>query len=249
MNTEKLRWRRGVPGELIASNEVHVWRVFIDNTNFQTEGLLETLSADELKRADQFHFEKDQRRFIVARGILRTILSHYLRKKPCELRFEYTSHGKPVLATNKGCDTLSFNLSHSDEIALYAVTRSCNIGIDVERIRDDVDVALIAHRFFSGGEISSLNKIDKKNRCEIFFQYWARKEAFIKANGEGISFPLEQCDVSSTNGNVLSPIILPGANSESSCWYVRDLFPGDGYAAAVAIEGGYSDISCWHYSL
>src|SRR5580765_3338393 len=109
MNTEKLQWRRGVPGELISSNEVHVWRVFIDTTNFQSESLQETLSADELIRAEQFHFEKDQKRFIVARGILRKILGHYLHKKPHELRFEYTSYGKPVLATDDGCDTLSFN--------------------------------------------------------------------------------------------------------------------------------------------
>ena len=87
MNTKKLQWRRGIPGELISSNEVHVWRVFIDTTNFQSESLLETLSADELRRAEQFHFEKDQRRFIMARGMLRKILGRYLGRKPHELRF------------------------------------------------------------------------------------------------------------------------------------------------------------------
>jgi 4'-phosphopantetheinyl transferase len=102
MNTEKLQWRRAVPGELISSNEVHVWRVFLDTTNFQSESLLETLSADELTRAGKFHFARDQKRFIMARGILRTILGRYLGKKPHLLRFEYTSFGKPVLATNSG---------------------------------------------------------------------------------------------------------------------------------------------------
>src|SRR5829696_9152847 len=129
MNTEKLQWRRELPGELISSNEVHVWRVLIDTSNFQSESLLQTLSADELIRAEQFHFENDQKRFIMARGILRMILGHYLNRKPHTLRFEYTPHGKPILATNNGSHTLSFNLSHSGEIALYAITRSRKIGI------------------------------------------------------------------------------------------------------------------------
>ena len=249
MSTEKFQWRCGVPGELVSSSEVHVWRVFMDTTNFQSESLLETLSADELTRAEKFHFERDQQRFIMARGILRVILGHYLGKKPSELCFEYASHGKPVLANNDGCAALSFNLSHSGEIILYAITRSRKIGIDVERIRDNVDVGQIAHRFFSAGEIGSLDKIHKKNRSEVFFQYWARKEAFIKATGEGVSFPMEQCDVSLIGGSVLSPIILPGDNSESSHWYGQDLFPGHGYAAAIAVEGGDLDLSCRDYAV
>jgi 4'-phosphopantetheinyl transferase len=248
MNSEKLQWRRGVPGQLISSNEVHVWRVFIDTANFQSESLLETLSADELTRAEQFQFEKDQRRFIMARGILRMILAHYVGKKPHELRFEYTSYGKPVLATTDGYDTLSFNLSHSGEIALYAVTRNRKIGIDVECIRDNFDVGQIAHRFFSAGEISSLDKIPKQKQSEVFFQYWTRKEAFIKAMGKGVSFPMEQCDVSLINGKISSPITVLGDNGENPCWYGQDLFPGHGYVAAIAIDGDDCDLSCWDYS-
>ena len=249
MNTDELQWRRAIPGELIYSNEVHVWRVFLDLTTLQSESLLGILSADELARAGRLRFERDQKRFIVARGILRKILGRYLGKNPHKLRFEYTSHGKPVLATNSGYDTLSFNLSHSDAFALYAVTRGRNIGIDIERVRDDVAVEQIAQRFFSQGEISSLERIHKNKRSEVFFQYWTRKEAFLKATGEGVSFPMEQCDVSLISGRVLSPITLLGDNRESSCWYGQDLFPGHGYAAAIAVEGGDWDLSCWHYSV
>lgn len=247
MNTEKLQWRRGVPWELLSSNEVHVWRVFINTTNFQSKSLLETLSADELTRAEQFHFKKDQRRFIMARGILRNILGHYLQRKPSEISFEYTSHGKPVLATDDGCDILSFNLSHSGEIALYAVTRNRKIGIDVEHIRDNYDVGQIAQRFFSAGEVSSLYKIHKQKQPGVFFQYWTRKEAFIKATGKGVSFPMEQCDVSLINGKILSPIRLLGDNRETSCWYGLDLFPGHGYVAAIAVERDDWHLSCWDY--
>ena len=249
MNTDELQWRRTVPRELIYSNEVHVWRVFLDSTTFEIENLLGILSTDELERAGRFHFEKDQKRFIVARGILRKILGRYLEIKPNKLRFEYTSHGKPVLATNSGYDTLRFNLSHSDAFALYAVTRDRNIGIDIERVRDDIDVEQIARRYFSQNEISSLERIHKNKRSEGFFKYWTRKEAFIKATGQGISFPMEQCDVTLISGKDLSPITLPGDKREGSCWYGQDLFPGCGYAAAIVVEGGDWDLSCWHYSV
>lgn len=249
MHTDTLQWRPAIPGKLISSNEVHVWRVSLDLARVEIGSLLGILSADELERAGRFHFERDQKRFIVAHGILRQILGKYLGKNPHELRFEYTSHGKPELATEPGYDTLSFNLSHSGAFALYAVTRGRKIGIDIEQVRDDVTIGEIARRFFSQSEISSLERIPKEKRTEVFFQYWTRKEAFIKATGEGVSFPMEQCDVSLLNGNVLSPIILLNDNRESSGWYVQDLFPCAGYAAAIAVEGSEWYLSCLHYSV
>lgn len=249
MNTDELHWRRGIPGKLNWSNEIQVWLVCLDSITLQGESLLGILSADELARCGRFRFKRDQNRFITARGILRKILGCYLEKNPRELRFEYTAHGKPVLAANSGYDNLCFNLSHSDAFALYAVTRGRNIGIDIERVRDDVAVGPIARKFFSEGEISSLEGIHKNKRSELFFQYWTRKEAFLKAMGQGVSFPMEQLDVSLQSGRVLSPITLQGDNTESSFWYGQDLFPGRGYAAAIAVEGGDGDLSCWHYSV
>ena len=249
MSTDESEWRQAVPGKLINSNEVHVWRVLIDSTTVQIENLKEILSSDELVKAGRFHFEKDQKRFIAARGILRRILGHYLDMNPHDIRFEYTSHGKPLLAGISGNDTISFNLTHSGAFALYAITRGKDIGIDIERVRDDVDMYQITQRFFSQGEINSLKQIDENKRLELFFQYWTRKEAFLKAMGEGITFPMEQCDVSLVNGRVLSPVTLLGINRENSCWHVQDLFPGRVYTAAIAVEGGDWDISCWHYSL
>lgn len=249
MNTDELQWCRTIPRELIYPNEVHVWRVFLDLTPLEIESLLEILSADELERVGRLRFERDQKRFIVARGILRKILGRYVKINPRNLCFEYTAHGKPVLATNAGYDTLRFNLSHSDAFALYAVTRDRNIGIDIERVRYDIDVEQIARGYFSQDEIRSLKRIHKNKRCEVFFKYWTRKEAFIKATGQGISFPMEQCDVSLISGGGLSPITLPNDNREDPCWYGQDLFPGPGYAAAIAVEGGDWDLSCWQYSL
>ena len=249
MSTDEIQWRQSAPGELINSNEVHVWRVSLDASSDEFENLLKSLSVDELARAGRFHFERDRKRFIVARGILRKILGYYLGENPINVLFEYTAHGKPALVPNTGNDRLCFNLSHSDACALYAIARSNKIGIDIESVRHDIEEDLIARKFFSQGEINSLEKIDKNKRTGLFFQYWTRKEAFIKALGQGISFPLEQCDVSLMNGNILSPIILSGNNGKSSCWHVQDLFPGEGYVAAIAVEGGGCDISCWSYSL
>jgi len=236
MNSEEILWNRAIPWESLSSNEVHVWREFLDLSTHQNKHLLGILSPDELERAGRLHFERDQKQFIAARGILRIILGHYLDENPNNIHFEYTSKGKPVLSTNPAYDTLCFNLSHSGALALYAVTRGRNIGIDIERVRDDVAGKEIARKFFSQGEISSLERVQKEMRNEVFFRYWTRKEALLKAMGEGISFPMEQFDVSIIDGDVLSPIIFPGDKTGNPRWYVQDLFPGCGYAAAIAIE-------------
>ena len=237
-----------ITDEMINSNEVHVWREFLDLTTLQSNQLRGILSDDELLRAGRFRFERDQRRYIAARGILRMILGRFLGENPQKIHFEYLPNGKPVLSTKPGCDTLRFNLSHSGEMALYAVARGRNIGVDIERIRDDVAIEQIANKFFSHDEISSLGKIPKKKRNEVFFRYWTRKEAFLKATGEGISFPMEQFDVSLISGMGLSPITFQGDKQESPCWFVQDLFPGAGYAAAIAGERGDWDLSYWHTS-
>ena len=249
MYTDKLQWSRAISKELISSNEVHVWRVLLDLTNCQRESLLGILSADEVERAGRFHFERDQKRFIMARGILRQLLGQYLGKSPNALQFEYTANGKPVVATNADYDNLCFNLSHSGEYAVYAFSRGCNIGIDIEFIRNDIAIEQIAQHYFAPNEISSLKQINENKRSELFFQYWTRKEAFLKATGTGISFSMESFDVSLISGNAWSPITLPGDKGKSLNWHVQDLFPGSGYAAAIVVEGADRDLSCWDYAI
>ena len=248
MNSEKFQWSQAVPGKFINSDEIHVWRVFLDVTTDEFEKLRESLSVDESARAERFHFEKDRNHFIAARGTLRKIVGSYLNKRPGKICFEYGPHGKPMLAHVAGDDGIFFNLSHSGSLALCAVTLRKKIGIDIENIRDYINVRQVAGQFFSQNEISSLEKIDINKRSELFFQYWTRKEAFLKATGEGISFPMDQCDVSLISGGVWSPVIVQDNNRKISSLYVQDLFPGNGYAAAIAVEGGDCNISCWHFS-
>jgi 4'-phosphopantetheinyl transferase len=243
------QWPRAIPGEQILSNDVHVWRAFLDLNVLQKESLVRNLSTDEVAKANRFHFERDRERFIVARGILRHILGCYLGEKPAELRFEYTPYGKPFFAVEAGYDSLSFNLSHSGEFALYAITRNRDVGIDIELVRDDIDIELIARRFFSQCELNSLEKISKEMQTVRFFQYWTRKEAFLKAMGKGVSFPMDHCDVSLMTGKTLSLIRLLDEKPETSCWYGMDLFPGRGYIAAIMAEGNDWDLSCREYSV
>lgn len=242
-------WLQAIPGALIPSNQIHVWRLSLGLSEHQRANILAILSADEIERAGRFHFEKDQNRFIAARGLLRQILGLYLGEKPQRLQFEYTDFGKPVFGTNSDYKGLHFNLSHSANFALCAITQSREVGIDIERIRSEISVDQIVRRFFSPSEIRSIEMLHEEKRNQLFFQYWTRKEAFLKATGKGLSFPMEQCDVSLMSGVTFSPVIFQDEKSESSDWHVQDLFPAEGYAAAIAVEGSDCDLSCFHYSI
>jgi 4'-phosphopantetheinyl transferase len=244
--TENFQWHKAIP-EPILANEVHVWRVFTETTS-QIKNPQKILSANELERAGKFYFEKDQKRFIMARAMLRMILSHYVGERPQDLRFNYSAFGKPMLETNPGNDNISFNLSHSDGMALYAVTLNRHAGIDVEHMRHNIDIEQIAKRFFSFAENSLINNIHEKDRPAMFLKFWTRKEAIIKATGKGVSFPMDQVDVSSITDNFLSTVKLTDENKKSLYLSVRDLFPEQGYAAAIAVTGDECKITCRHYS-
>jgi len=244
----ELPWRNEIPTELQTS-QVHVWRVLLDVTALQYEPLPGMLSDDEIIRAGKFRFENDRKQFITSRAMLRTILSHYLDSSPQLIRFGYTAYGKPELATTAGDDPVCFNLSHSGVFALYAITRCRKVGIDIERLHHNVAFEQVAERFFSPGERSSLEGIEIDKQKELFFRYWTRKEAFVKATGYGVSFPMENCDVVQFSDRHLSPVILQGHHGENGCWYGRDLSPGPGYAAAIVAEGNDWELLCWDHSL
>ena len=157
---------------------------------------LHTLAADERTKAERYYFERDRLRFIIAHGVLRAILSLYLNESPKRLSFCEGSHGKPALALDSGGDSIRFNMSHSHRMALYAVTRSREVGIDLEFVRCDLEAEQIAERVFSPREIAELRALPAALRRNAFFLCWTRKEAYIKAKGEGLSLPLDQFDVS-----------------------------------------------------
>ena len=239
----------GLPPEtlILGSDEIHVWRVTLDQTTSQIESFRHTLAADEQAKAERFYFRRDREHFIVARGVLRALLGFYLNKAPGCLSFRYSSHGKPALAWESGGDPVRFNLSHSHGVALYAVTRGREVGIDLEYIRSDLAVEQIAERFFSRREIAMLRALPIDLRTYAFFLCWTRKEAYLKARGEGLSLPLDQFDVSLIPGEPAALLSTDCGSPEALRWSLQELTPAPGYVAALAAEGHGWGLACWQW--
>ena len=161
--------------------------------------LAELLSADETERARRFAFERDRRRYIVARARLRQLLGERLGTAPESLRFVYEPHGKPALARRAGQRDVRFNLSHCGEIAAYAFAEGREVGVDIEEVRELPDADQLALRFFSRRERAAYLRLPRRERPRGFFNCWTRKEAFVKALGVGLSHSLEGCDVALTS--------------------------------------------------
>lgn len=237
------------PGDLDPpKGEVHVWRASVYLAESQIGAMAETLSVDEQNRAGKFYFERDRRSFIVARGTLRALLGRYLDRSPGRLRFCYGPHGKPALTRDSGGDTLRFNLSHSHGMALFAIARHREVGVDVELIRPGLAREEIAERFFSPQEVFMLRKVPVEKRVEAFFNCWTRKEAYIKATGKGLSLPLDEFVVSLAPGEPAALLETRTDYREASRWCLRSLAPRPGYVGALAVTEDCAELKCWDWS-
>ncbi len=232
----------------LGDDEVHVWRAALDLQAAHLERLQRILIPSEMERARRLFFKKDRERFVAARWQLRTILALYLDMEPDQLRFSYNPYGKPALAPEIGGDEMRFNMSYSHDVILIAVTRGREIGLDIERIRPDLANEQIARRFFSPGEVASLLALPSHLQQEAFFVCWTRKEAYIKARGEGLSIPLDQFEVSLVPGEPAALLTTRGDPREASRWSIHHLDPGPGYAGALAIEGHALVCNQWQWS-
>jgi 4'-phosphopantetheinyl transferase len=242
------QWRSPPETLAIRGDEIHVWRASLDRTPSEIRSFLHNLSADERARADRFYFERDREHFIVARGMLRAILGHYVNRAPESLSFCYASHGKPALAGESDGDAIRFNLSHSHGVALYAVSRNREVGIDIEHIRSELAVLEVAERFFAQREVAVLRTLPPEVQRQAFFRCWTRKESYIKARGEGLSLPLDQFEFSSDSEGPQPILRIQRDPSEASRWSFQDLTPAAGYAAALAVEGRGWQLICWEWS-
>ena len=240
-------WRSPPEILVLARGEVHVWRANLDQAPSRIQDFLLTLAADERARAQRFYFERDRDHFIVARGVLRAILGRYSSRAPEGLSFTYGAHGKPALAGASGAEAIRFNVSHSGEVALYAVARGVEVGVDLERIRFDVSAAEIAERFFSRREVEMLRALPADAQRDGFFRCWTRKEAYIKARGEGLSLPLDQFDVSLAPGEPAELIGTRPDPAEASRWSLEEIIPAPGYVGAVAAEARGWRLACWQW--
>jgi 4'-phosphopantetheinyl transferase len=203
------------------------------------------LSPEERARAEAFHFKSDRERHIIGRGLLRLLLGHCSGALPSTLTFQHNAFGKPFLCG--GSSTLQFNVSHSGELVVIALTRGRAVGIDVERIRPDMRVAQLATQFFSPNECNALASIPMATQAAAFFSCWTRKEAYLKARGSGLSLGLDQFDVSIIPGHTPQLLETRHDPADVSRWTIRDLQFGKDYKAALAVEGSNWRLKSWDW--
>lgn len=227
---------------------VHVWRVLLKNdARLQADRYYPYLTADERAKAETFWIPHVQNQFVVTRGILRKLLSHYAEMPPADLRIENSSQGKPVLA-NLPFLPLQFNISHTSGMAWLAITVKHAVGIDVERLDRIVSFQNIAARYFSPRESARLMSLSPDNRRQEFFTYWTCKEAYLKMRGIGLSGGLAQYEIIvNPCGSKAEVWSMDKGNRKEDCSLFR-VNSGQMYIGAVAVDGPSMDVSCWDWN-
>ncbi len=231
---DRVRFRQEPQGDVRppAAGEVHVWHVDLDAAS-ESPRPGDLLSPDEFERGYRLHFARDVRRFMLTRGALRRRLGSYLACPPEDITFAYGAHGKPSLASPAASD-LRFNVSHSGGRALLAFTASSEIGIDIERLTPVPDALDLAARFFALAEQMAMDAVDPDQRDRAFLRGWTCKEAFVKATGEGLGYPLDLFAVSLAPKAPARLLALEGADPRE--WSLVDFDPEEGFLAAVAVQ-------------
>ena len=235
MLTHDQSWAK-ICREMSASpEEVHLWKASLDQPESILDALAASLSANERCRAGRFCFERDRRRFIAARGVLRDILGRYLRVPAESVSLATLEHGKPELADRSG-NGLQFNLSHSHDLAVYAITCRRRVGVDIERVRT-MSIDAMARLVFSPDECNTLSGLPPSEMLHAFLAGWTRKEAYVKAKGEGFAIPLNSFEVSMAPN--VPPALVRNRHDPSDVgrWILRDVEPAADYIGAVAVEG------------
>lgn len=240
-------WEPCLEAPRLGANEIHLWRVNLNQPAEVYRTCFGTLTPDERERAGRFCFDRHRRQFVIARGALRSVLSQYLDRPPSQLRFVYSSFGKPEVEGEEGRGRLRFNLSHAEGVALIALTCGREVGVDVEVVREEFPGMEIAEGYFSAREVETLRSLPEEARTAAFFLYWTRKEAYIKALGEGLSHPLRQFSVSLGDGESSVLAEPEGVAPEASVWTVKGLSVGGSHAAAVAFRAPVTNFRFWQW--
>jgi 4'-phosphopantetheinyl transferase len=233
---------------VLGATDVHVWAAHLDLPPESLASLAATLDEAEFARATRFRYEKHRNRFTAARGILRSILGNYLDRAPGELQFEYGATGKPALI-GRFAENLFFNLAHSEDLALIAVTHLGEVGIDVERLRSIADVDKLVARFFSQRENARFQQLSSDEKNIAYFNLWTRKEALLKATGEGIAHSLNRVEVTFLPGEPASLLALPQCSESTERWQIRELLPACGFVGAIALANLQLPICNYQFSI
>jgi len=238
-------WVQPPANVCLSPHDVHVWIARLDQPVAAIADCRAILSNDERARADRFHFERDRTAYTVARAALRSLLGKYLGIMPTSIEFQYSEHGKPYLDPAPNSASIGFNISHSHGLALLAFAVNRQVGVDVEQIRPDFGTLEIAQRFFSAAEVQALLAQPPEHQAECFFNCWTRKEAYIKAIGEGLSCPLHRFDVTLSMDQPARLLATRVPSQDASQWSMHNLDVGPGHKAAVIAEGDDWTLKCW----
>ena len=230
-------WLRPPDDLRLQSDEVHVWRSSLDLPS-EIE-LAKLLSSDEQNRADRFRFAQHRQRFIVGRGILRSLLGRYLHIEPAQLQFIYSEKGKPSLANQ----SLQFNVAHSQGLALYAIARDRPVGVDLEQMRTIADLDSLAQRFFSLNEHAAIGALPVSQKSQAFFRYWTCKEAYLKATGDGLA-KLQELEISLDSNQACLTKIPQGGIAD---WHLRELAPAEDFVGAIVSSSQHCKLTCWQF--
>ena len=180
----------------LSDNEIHIWVNYLNVHQARLKHLYPLLTAQEKERSERFKFYKHRKLFIASHGFLHTVLSYYNDTPLGEIQFDYNEHGKPRISEECNPDNIMFNLSHSGHLAILAVCKNQNIGIDIELKERDTDWQGITKRFFTKSEHEALFKLPEALRKDAFYQMWTRKEAHMKVTGKGLSLSPTQFEIS-----------------------------------------------------
>jgi 4'-phosphopantetheinyl transferase len=230
-------WEPGPAAPRLAEGEVHVWRASLAAPAGELARLHALLSGEEQVRAARFRYEVHRGRFIAGRGIQRLLLARYLGVAPAAIRYRHAAHGKPALDGPEAESGIRFNVSNSEDGLLVALVRGREVGVDLEPLHRVVDRDAVARRFFSVPENQVYDTIPEEERDAAFFTCWTRKEAYIKAVGEGLSMPLDCFDVTLRPGEPARLLATRGDPAQAERWSIRELDPGPGWLGAIVVEG------------
>jgi len=224
-------------------NEIHIWVVDLDVWNLSCFEAVQEISESEAKKAGRFHFKIHQDRYVKGRFMLRSVLGMYLDSDFYDQEFHANFYGKPALQKHPEDHSIRFNISNSENICVCAFSQNSEIGIDIEKIHDLPDMDQIIAASFSDEEIRKIHSLSEPDLTRTFFQYWARKEALIKAMGMGLSHPMNNVNVVTRDENPSQLMIKTERSDISEEWTLLDMDICTGFAAALALQGKHHDLA------
>lgn len=238
-----MTWQEPITSQSLKTEEVDLWKISKYAHENKLESYWAVLNKEEKEKALRFRFTKDRNCAIIARGILRHLISTYIELKPEHINFKFGKNGKPFIDKYP----IKFNVSHSADSIIIAFTKSHIIGVDVECTERDLDIKSVARSFFSDIEVKRLLKLDKEMHKQAFYNCWTRKEAFIKAEGSGLSFPLKEFSVSLESTTDAELIETHWDQKEKNKWTLSAFTPAKNYIGALAVKGKIEKINYYCY--